>query len=45
MVKKVSLLDRAKGDLIVARDIVSRNLSDEVQLDIAAYHIQQGIEK
>ena len=45
MAKKISLLDRAKGDLIVARDIISKNLSDEVQLDIAAYHTQQGIEK
>ena len=45
MARKVTLLERAKGDLIVARDIVSKNMPDEVQLDIAAYHTQQGTEK
>ena len=45
MVGRVSLLDRALGDLKNARNIVKQYLSDEVQLDIAAYHVQQGIEK
>ena len=45
MIKKVTLLERAKGDLTVARDIISKNLSDEIQQDIAAYHTGQAIEK
>ncbi len=40
---KVSLLDRAKGDLTVAKTMF--NGADDVVLDICAYHCQQCVEK
>ena len=45
MTRKVSLLDRAEADLQSAHLILSQNGHDELLLDIAAYHVQQGIEK
>jgi len=45
MSKKISLYDRAKADLQSARLLLSQNGSDELLVDIAAYHVQQGIEK
>ena len=45
MIRKISLLDRAKADLQSAQLILSQNSHDELLLDIAAYHVQQGIEK
>jgi len=44
MKKKVSLLDRAKADLITAETML-RNTHDDVFVDVAAYHAQQCIEK
>jgi HEPN domain-containing protein len=41
--KKVSLLDRAKGDLKVAKAML--NETDDVVIDICAYHCQQCVEK
>ncbi|MCL2378158.1 MAG: HEPN domain-containing protein [Defluviitaleaceae bacterium] len=45
MTKKITLYDRAKADLQSARFILSQHNSDELLIDIAAYHVQQGIEK
>ena len=45
MTGKVTLLQRAEGDLKISKHIVKFELSDEVQLDIAAYHVQQAVEK
>ena len=45
MTKKITLYDRAKADLMSARLILSQNEQDELFTDIAAYHVQQGIEK
>jgi len=45
MTKKITLFDRAKADLQNARLILSQNNPDELFLDIAAYHVQQAIEK
>ena len=44
MRKKVTLLDRAKADLIAAKYMLE-NVDDDVLIDIAAYHAQQCIEK
>ena len=44
MKKKVSLLDRAKADLITAETML-KNTNDDLFVDIAAYHAQQCIEK
>ena len=44
MRKKVSLLDRAKADLITAETML-KNTNDDVFIDVAAYHAQQCIEK
>ena len=44
MKKKVTLLDRAKADLITATTML-KNTNDDVFVDIAAYHAQQCIEK
>jgi len=44
MKKKISLLDRAKADLITAETML-KNTNDDVFIDIAAYHAQQCIEK
>jgi len=44
MRKKVTLLDRAKADLMTAK-VVLENTSDDVFVDVAAYHAQQCIEK
>jgi HEPN domain-containing protein len=41
--KKVSLLDRAKGDLKAAKVLL--NEADDVVMDICAYHCQQCVEK
>jgi HEPN domain-containing protein len=41
--KKVSLLDRAKGDLKAAKALL--NEADDVMMDICAYHCQQCVEK
>ena len=45
MIKKVTLYDRAKVDLQTVRLILAQNGSDELFIDVAAYHVQQGIEK
>ena len=45
MRKKATLLDRAKIDLQVAKDNLKNAETDELFLDVAAYHIQQAIEK
>ena len=45
MTGKVSLHDRAKSDLQSARLIISQEASDELLLDVAPYHVQQGVEK
>lgn len=42
---KADLLRRAKNDLWVAELVLSQELADEFQLDIAAYHVQQAVEK
>ena len=44
MRKKVTLLDRAKADLFAA-NVVMKNASDDLLVDVAAYHAQQCIEK
>ena len=44
MRKKVSLLDRAKADLVTAKTML-KNTNDDVFVDVAAYHAQQCIEK
>ena len=45
MTRKVTLFDRAKADLQSARLILSQDTQDDLFIDIAAYHVQQGIEK
>ena len=45
MPKSITLLDRASADLANVNFILSNHHADELQLDIAAYHIQQTIEK
>jgi HEPN domain-containing protein len=42
---KISLLDRAKRDLESCRILLERAESDELFQDLAAYHVQQAIEK
>lgn len=44
MAGTVNLLRRAKGDLTTAQRNID-HWSDEVELDIAAYHLQQAVEK
>jgi len=44
MRKKVTLLERAKADLVAA-NVVMKNTTDDIFVDIAAYHAQQCIEK
>ena len=41
--KKISLLDRAKGDLKAAKALLDG--ADDVVMDICAYHCQQCVEK
>jgi HEPN domain-containing protein len=41
--KKITLLDRAKGDLLVAKTMLEG--ADDVVIDICAYHCQQCVEK
>ena len=43
--EKINLLRRASADFAVASLILSSEPSDNVQLDIAAYHLQQAVEK
>ena len=45
MIKGITLFDRAKADLESAQVMLSISQRDELFLDIAAYHVQQGIEK
>lgn len=45
MPKGVTLLDRARADLTNVTYILASHQQDELQLDIAAYHVQQAIEK
>jgi HEPN domain-containing protein len=45
MLEKVTLLDRANADLAVAKLITACEKTDESQIDIAAYHLQQAVEK
>ena len=42
---KVTLLDRAKGDLIIAETMLGLMADNEVVVDACAYHCQQCIEK
>jgi len=44
MRKKVTLLDRAKADLTTA-EFMLKSTTDDVFVDVAAYHAQQCIEK
>ena len=43
--ENIGLLRRAKADFSIAELILGGELSDPVQLDIAAYHLQQTVEK
>ena len=43
--ENIDLLRRAKADFFIAELILDGALSDPVQLDIAAYHLQQTVEK
>ena len=43
--KKITLLDRAKADLITAKTMLSVATSNDVVIDVCAYHCQQCIEK
>jgi len=43
--KKVSLLDRAKGDLKIAELNLTLGISDDIVMDICAHHCQQCVEK
>lgn len=45
MIESIDLLRRAKADLAIAKRNIKLELSDEVEYDIIAYHIQQAIEK
>jgi HEPN domain-containing protein len=45
MRKKVTLFDRAKADLVTANTMLGNATSEDVFIDIAAYHAQQCIEK
>ena len=42
---KVTLLDRAKGDLLAAKSLLTLADGDDVVMDICAYHLQQCAEK
>jgi HEPN domain-containing protein len=44
-IKKVTLLDRAKSDLKTAKLILQQVESDEILIDVCAYHCQQCVEK
>ena len=44
MRKKVTLLDRARADLVTA-ELMLKSTNDDVFVDVAAYHAQQCIEK
>ena len=44
MQDKIDFLRRAKVDLKVCKQTL-QNWSDEVEVEIAAYHLQQGLEK
>jgi len=44
MTGKKSLLQRARIDLVLAGENIQKT-DDELYLDIAAYHLQQGVEK
>ena len=43
--ENIDLLRRAMADFSIVEIILAAELSDPVQLDIAAYHLQQTIEK
>ena len=43
--KKVTLLDRAETDLKVAKIALEQVSSDELLIDVCAYHCQQCVEK
>ena len=43
--KKVTLLDRAKADLVTAKTMLSVAVNDDVVMDVCAYHCQQCVEK
>jgi len=45
MLEKITLLDRAKADLMVVKMILDNPESCEVMIDIAGYHTQQTVEK
>jgi HEPN domain-containing protein len=45
MIERISLLDRAKVDLKSCKMILENADADELFQDIAAFHIQQAIEK
>jgi len=38
-------LDRAKIDLLTSKTMMGLQDADELTLDVAAYHVQQAIEK
>ena len=43
--KKVTLLDRARADLKIAKIIMAQVASDELLINACAYHCQQCVEK
>lgn len=45
MRERITLLDRAESDVRVCEHILSALQTDELMKDIAAYHIQQAVEK
>ena len=45
MTNTITLLQRAISDIKIVELILKENSEDEVQLDVAAYHVQQAIEK
>jgi len=43
--KRITLLDRAKADLLTAKTMLASAGGDDVIMDVAAYHCQQCAEK
>ena len=43
--RKITLLDRAKADLVTAKSMMSVAINDDVVMDVCAYHCQQCVEK
>jgi len=43
--KRITLLDRAKADLLTAKTMLTIAANDDVVMDVCAYHCQQCVEK